>query len=522
MSAESFWGIDRLLLKEGRDRGLIRRTYPVQEPPLRALEEYLDYKDSVQSGAVFKLLEAGTDRDEFRAITQPYFIHFARDYIQLIHYLWDHGYEVVSLSRSRNEPAKFFHKNRICFLNFDVHIRDLFPLLGLLDVNLSMGVRSTSFLFWDFSMQERGYARRYQSARNMFSDGSQDFGFHSSPVDSALIWKQFDGDPTKYTAWTRSMDGRDYFARVINDSSKSQELFRLSEEVFSQQFESFNKEVGECSYVNSHGGAFDSFLHKCAEIKEKGRPDFYVTPQTPEQHAWLKLWNDRLNAKLIAHSCEKTVEWTNFIHSKGLRIVSDGVSSPSVFSQNIESAIKEGVAINLLLHPHRFLSGYHRLSSHYLRKAARVKRLGKSEHRDEVPKAIKFNWLQGVSDTAQITEGFLLVESLHADLSKNNIKGAPCVLDLGSFIRIFSFDHDDIPEGAMLKVWIMDCDAHGRGGKNLRRSISLKGVNSQVEHIPTSSTTPFRILIQHKGLPENWKISKNCTVQCFQISDIAS
>ena len=110
--------------------------------------------------SVLALARHFDDSSTVRLATRPYTSHWIGEYLWLMRHLRKLGYQFEYLDDRTALTAAAGTKT--VFLRYDVHVRDLAPLYGILDANETLKLPAVAFLQWQYSDVEKHYDADYK------------------------------------------------------------------------------------------------------------------------------------------------------------------------------------------------------------------------------------------------------------------------------------------------------------------------------------------------------------------------
>lgn len=325
---------------------------------------------AIHDNAILSLASSIDDFTELRVALRPYNADWQNTYILLLKYFMECGYSF----RTMQDFTTDLVETPTVFLRFDVHCRDLPGLYGYLDVNKAFGVSSNAYLFWDYSDRERAFSDNFLRFRAFASKANCKIGFHTSAVDSHLIWSQFSGSERQQVLWSRSQEGKDFFEKMMSDDNMLDELICSADEHFDVQVKDFKEHFPDGHGIAAHGGAIGWIL----------RNEYGVQPAqigvSPERKRQDNVWN-KISARgyLTYRGVERSglgYDSDGLPYTYNYEPISDSVRDVEKFLDMCEHAFQKGRAIELLLHPATFSTSL----GHWNLEHALIERMGLHEH----------------------------------------------------------------------------------------------------------------------------------------------
>jgi len=217
--------------------------------------------------ASIRLLANNYDNAEsIRLAVRPYGGWWMQDYVWLIRHLRALGYEF----RSYNEyDGRELTGEKIVYLRFDVHLRDLAPLYVMLDANMALDVPSVSFLMWDYSKRELDRRQDFLNIRK-FKHPLNSFALHASPVPTYVeAWLRESSPDAELIPWLKA-DGLQGLLDAIRAGDRSypdvDTIREGARQAFAATAAAFREEFPEARLVSYHGSGFDRRLRRlCRE-----------------------------------------------------------------------------------------------------------------------------------------------------------------------------------------------------------------------------------------------------------------
>jgi len=222
--------------------------------------------------------------ESIRLALRPYHANWIPHYVWLVKYLMDKGYSFGSFDEIPKIENAGDATQRKVFIRYDVHVRDIAPLYGMLDVNKIYNIPSTSFLLWDYSEYEKKRKDEYISLLK-FSSKLNQFGLHLSPLVSVMSDSK--GDFQSYKNWLFNDGLRAYFDEILKNNAYAEESSLMKTRVFLKLWEIWHSYLGSidgAKFVSFHGSEFDIEIRRlCAEnekyciFKDWQVENFYIS-----------------------------------------------------------------------------------------------------------------------------------------------------------------------------------------------------------------------------------------------------
>ena len=328
--------IDKELLLNKEFDGYMQRLY-----------EYIDVKNSenpriqvqyfkLYNDTILHLLNYIDNPYKANIVIRPYFSHWIGKYIKIINYLKENGYKFKSISQY--VPGD--EKSKIVFLRYDLHLRDVPPAYGIIDVNTKLGINADYFIQWRYSDIEINNEKLFLDLRK-FESPLIHWGLHPSPFDTWLISEKFNGESHKYIEWRKKGGLKKYlndlYAKAKNESL--QPLIYINDQMsatLKETSRTFREHFPNCEAVAAHGSSANR------EIALLIKKDLEKKLLKKYLNSVDFLTLDRVNNVGFIE------ESYNFYKKHHLRYITD--SSPN-FIKNLKTAVQQQKAMHILIHP---------------------------------------------------------------------------------------------------------------------------------------------------------------------------
>ena len=264
---------DDIMITDDAREYLTDPAVPITQRVLERVNRSLTSKGSTDSYAtqvqqswdqVVQTIAAGpTDAMGLRLAARPYFAAWADDYIWLLAYIQALGYEFASLDDQ--EALKRANKAKLVFLRHDIHLRDVVPAIGVIDVNETFRVPSVSYVHWQYGEIERRSDRKFLYLKKLASTRTH-FGLHPSPLPT-LIMKDH-GSWASYLKWLHSGGVEALQGRIESggDLIVKEDFRRALRRQFDESAQSFEAAFGPFRTISLHGSEFDNEVERICRL----------------------------------------------------------------------------------------------------------------------------------------------------------------------------------------------------------------------------------------------------------------
>jgi hypothetical protein len=127
--------------------------------------------------------------------------------------------------------------------------------------------------------------------------------------------------------------------------------------------------------------------------------------------------------------------------------------------------------------------------------------------------------IQGEGDWLPVQGAIQLGEMVGPNLVDNMIFSDPIQLDDPKQALLFIFHHDPIPQGGLLKIWLIPCDHQGRKTVEPSRALFRQGERSKILLQSIQGSTHIKVLLQVERL-SGWRIGTWAKVEPLEFPTI--
>ena len=222
---------------------------------------------------------------------------------------------------------------------YDIHLRDLPAAHDFLALHLDENIPATFFLLWDYSPAERKRLDDF-CAFAAKARAPVDIGLHDSPVDAWLIESKFKNDRKAYVTWIRSGAAMEWFTALVRSPAELELLHVQVLERFVARVEKTKELFGPIVSVASHGGQIGQFRKREKSLNS----EIVALLHSLEARGWLT--KERVAAAGLIADVE------SYRSGPGRRQASDGGGKIATLAHNLNRALAEDRAVQILLHPY--------------------------------------------------------------------------------------------------------------------------------------------------------------------------
>ena len=158
---ESEQATDRALFEQASE-GFLEQAYIGVGAMHKAdkFDRYFSTVERTMDESVLALAGHFDDSSSVRLATRPYTSNWIGEYLWLMRHLRKLGYRFEYLDD--RTALKAAAGTKTLFLRYDVHVRDLAPLYGILDANETLKLPAVAFIQWQYSDVEKHYDADYK------------------------------------------------------------------------------------------------------------------------------------------------------------------------------------------------------------------------------------------------------------------------------------------------------------------------------------------------------------------------
>lgn len=305
---------------------------------------------AIYDQAIMSLAGQITDFTELRVALRPYYSDWQNTYILLLKYLLDSGYSFRPMQSFKEDDIE----TKTGFLRYDIHCRDLPGLYGYLDVNKAFNLPSNAYIFWEYSAREKEFGQYFEALNHIQKQSNCTLGFHTSAVDSHLIWSKFDGDEREQIQWLKSKDGEVFFDTLLKNDAAKADLVGAADAHFDRQAADFKAHFPEGYGLAAHGGGIGWMLR---EVYGVAPAQIGVKPENEKIDALWQAISARgylANGAIERSGLGYDTDAMPYFHK--YEPISDSVRNVDLFLDMFDRAIERGKAAEVLLHPATFSS----------------------------------------------------------------------------------------------------------------------------------------------------------------------
>lgn len=303
---------------------------------------YWKYHKAIDS-AILELAKNISNPRELRIALRPYYAHWQHQYMAILRLIEKAGYKFKAFSEYESGDEN----HKICFLRFDLHLRDLPGAFGFWDVNEAFGIPSEFYIHWKYAQLETNRSRDFE----IFGDlplKCAKVGLHTSPCDTWLMKNHFDYDEVKQVQFFNQPVGRERLHSILKDPREKKDILEGSLEVYQYLADDFYTRFPNAQgIIAAHGGVLKNSISKFSDenpeiydLRESLCAEYFLTPEVT-------------NTRNFGRECE------NLCLEKGiLQLIDLEGKNSAEFARNyldgISHGINQGRAFSILNHPMTF------------------------------------------------------------------------------------------------------------------------------------------------------------------------
>lgn len=188
---ESEQAIDRALFEQASEAFLEQAYIGVGAMhKANKFDRYFSTVERTMDESVLALAGHFDDSSSVRLATRPYMSHWIGEYLWLMRHLRKLGYQFEYLDDRAALTAATGSKT--VFLRYDVHVRDLAPLYGILDANETLKLPAVAFVQWQYSDVEKRYDADYKRLAGL-DWRYLHLGFHTDSAEHYFVGQRVYG-----------------------------------------------------------------------------------------------------------------------------------------------------------------------------------------------------------------------------------------------------------------------------------------------------------------------------------------
>lgn len=310
--------------------------------------------NQISRKALREQIRMDLDIEEIQHNIMPYLKNFSslnKEYISLLAYIRDHGYQFRSLEnfeKNIDREGKYTVSGRFAYIRYDIHIVDLPYAFGIAKIHEELKVPATFYIMWDYSKAHISLREQFLALRKLNPDYIY-FGLHVAPTTSWFLKEYLDPNNITVSAYLKSQDFLDYIQNlkqeVDNNGAAGPELKRIQEgtdDILKSLSESFREHFPDVTTISGHGHPLS------AHLRSKLSKDSKYQCIRRLFHSPLYLKEERITP--LGYCYE-----TTFVDKKwkiNPVVLYDGLP-PEVFMNEIATSSEANLPIVPLIHPRR-------------------------------------------------------------------------------------------------------------------------------------------------------------------------
>jgi hypothetical protein len=334
---ESELATDRALFEQASE-GFLEQAYIGVGAMHKAdkFDRYFSAVERTMDESVLALARHFDDSSTVRLATRPYTSNWIGEYLWLIRHLRTLGYRFeylddrTALTAARDEKT--------VFLRYDVHIRDLAPLYGILDANETLKLPAVAFIQWQYSDVEKHYDADYKRLAGL-DWRYLHLGFHTDSAEHYFLGNR------AYRVFLEARLPAEFEDRITNAAS-AEEVAQVASfyagriaENHRLDWKAFRSDFPQVATIALHGSPLRHGLDKrCASDRR------YCG-------LWLQLMGE------VTQACRRGSEECNIVdyfrQIYSLRYATDTWPVKAMLCA-IQTHSDQGKSVQMLLHPAQF------------------------------------------------------------------------------------------------------------------------------------------------------------------------